>query len=56
MKISDEVCPDEEYEEVDDDAPVKEIRLERACQDDLDEEGDKDLIDHNLKILGINMV
>ena len=35
---------------------MKEILLERACKDDLDEEGAKDLIEYNLKILGINMV
>ena len=53
MKISDEVCPDEEYQEVDDDALVEEIVLESAIED---EEASKDLIEYNLKIFGINML
>jgi hypothetical protein len=55
-KISDEVCPDKEYEEVDDDVPIKQIVLERACQEDLDEEATKDLDEYNFKISGINML
>ena len=30
--------------------------LEPACQDHLDDESGKDLLDYNLKIMGINMI
>ena len=46
MKISDEVCPDKEYDEVDDGAPVKEIVLESNCLEDLDEDAAKDLLEY----------
>ena len=56
VKISDEFCPDENYEEFDDNAPVKEIVLESACEENLDEEAAKDIIEYNLKLLGINII
>ena len=38
MEISDEVCPDVEYDDIDDDdAPVKEILLESVYHENFDE-------------------
>ena len=45
MNISDEFCLDEEYHEVDNDPPVKEIVLESTRQEDFDEEAIKDLLE-----------
>ena len=56
MKISNEVCPDEKYDEVDDSAPVKIFGLESTCQEEFDEEASKDLLEYNFKIIGINML
>ena len=57
--VLDEFCSDNIYLHnlVDaDNALVEEIVLEPACQDHLDDESGKDLLDYNLKIMGINMI
>ena len=57
MEISDEVCPDVEYDDIDDDdAPVKEILLESVYHENFDEEAFKDHLDYNMKLQGINML
>ena len=35
---------------------MKEIVLESACEENLDEEAAKDIIEYNLKLLGINII
>ena len=54
----DEFCSDKTYFDslVDDDIPVKEILVKAPCPQDLDEEAFEEILDYNLKIVGINMV
>ena len=56
--LQDEFCCDNDFLDnlAEDDSPVNEIVLETTCQENLREEDMKDLLEYNLKILGISLL
>ena len=55
--LQDEFCSDQLYlDSLDDDTPVEEILVEASCEANLDEEAFKNLLNYNMKVLGMNKV
>ena len=58
ITVQDEVCSDDIYIDdlVHDDTVVEEILLQAPCQEICEEDDMNEILDYNLKILGVNMI
>ena len=53
--MKDEVCPDENYEEIGPDTPIEEFVVKSKLESDLKIEDFEKMIDYNLKLVGVTL-